>query len=215
MEATPFSAIPLDTVKGVLIDLDNTLYEYEPAHQAGLKAAYDALPFEQNFDVFANEYRAARTVVTRDISPHGSCRSRILAFQALAERWSVENRYSLALELETTYWTTFITHMAPHLEALAFLKKCQDQKVPVCIVSDMTTSIQIQKIQKLGVEKLITYLVTSEEIGVEKPNVRIFKAGLRKLDLKEEDVIMIGDHEDKDVKGALDMGIKAFHIQLN
>ena len=35
-----FSSIDLTNIRGVLLDFDNTFYDYEPAHTAGLEAAF-------------------------------------------------------------------------------------------------------------------------------------------------------------------------------
>lgn len=215
MQITPFSEIPLEPYQGILIDLDNTLYEYEPAHQAGLKASYNALPYDQAFDAFAVTYRQARNKVTADLAPQASCRSRLLAFQAIAEEKKINSPYSCALMLEAAYWDSFIEKMPPDPEALAFLARAKEATVPVCIVSDMTTTIQIRKIQKLGIEPLINGLVTSEEVGIEKPDPRMFNAGLQKLGLSAQDTVMIGDHPEKDIEGAKALGITCFLVQLN
>ena len=99
-------------------------------------------------------------------------------------------------------------------EADQFLQLCAERNLPVCILSDLTTEIQIRKLEKLGLQKRTQYLVTSEEVGVEKPDRRMFEAALAKLNLAPQDVVMIGDDIKKDISGAEALGIRAFLIVL-
>jgi putative hydrolase of the HAD superfamily len=56
-------------------------------------------------------------------------------------------------------------------------------------------------------------MLSSEEAGIEKPSPVIFGKALSKLNLKAEEVIMIGDNEEKDILGAEAMGIKSYLIK--
>ena len=209
-----FEAIPLRDVRGVLIDLDNTLYPYEPAHQKALRAAYEHTPVAMAWEVFATRYREARDHVTAALKPQGACRSRLLAFQFLCESWGVAAAFQKADELDGIYWGHFLEAMQPDAQALAFLDRCRVYALKICVVSDMTTSIQIRKLAQLGLTNRIDYLVTSEETGAEKPDPRMFTAGLRKLGLRPDEAIMIGDDEAKDVEGAKACGLRAYLVKV-
>ena len=58
------------------------------------------------------------------------------------------------------------------------------------------------------------YVVTSEEAGADKPDKRPFEVALEKLQLKPENIWMIGDNPRSDMVGAGEMGmikIQKFH----
>ena len=93
-----------------------------------------------------------------------------------------------------------------------FLKTCKERNIQICVVTDMQAHFQVQK---LKIDNLIDYLVTSEEVGKEKPNPEMFLLALEKLDLQVNDVIMIGDNQKKDIEGARNLGIKAYQINLD
>ena len=209
-----FPNIDLSEVKGVLIDLDNTLYHYDGCHLRAIKECYYHYKkhFDStiSFDYFADFYRRKRDIVTKRLSPAGACRSRLFAFQEMFEELNLNNNWQLAAEYDTIYWDSIIENMIIVRDALVFLEECKKLKIDVCVVSDMTANIQIRKLQKLGVGNYIKYLVTSEEVGAEKPDSRMFKTALKKLKLKPQEVIMIGDSESKDIKGAESLGIKAY-----
>lgn len=213
-----FPKINLANVKAVLMDLDNTLYHYNSCHELAIQECYacynrDISP-NISFAEFSNIYRKNRDLVTKRLSPQGVCRSRLFAFQAMFEEMNLARNWELAKEYDDFYWNSLINHMVIAKDALSFIEKCRSSGIDICIVSDMIANIQISKLQKLGISQGIKYLVTSEEVGVEKPDPRIFQAALNKLDLGPKEVIMIGDCDNKDIKGGQNMGIKSYKVMV-
>ncbi len=206
-------------IKGVLIDIDDTLYSYKNTHEIALKECYKAFKAQVDstitLEVFGRLYREKRDEVTSSLYPQGSCRSRLLAFQRLFESINIMFAYKKALEFDTIYWDSFLNHMSLLNEAKNFLLQCQKNQVLVCAVTDMLATIQIRKLEMLKLDGLIHYLVTSEETGKEKPASEMFELALNKLSLTEQDVIMIGDNQSKDIEGAKRLGIQSYKISLN
>lgn len=217
MNKTIFSQIDFTNIKGVIIDIDNTLYPYEPTHQHAIKVCYNTFmrTFErqETFDEFYQKYREKRTEVTQRLSPQGACRSRLFAFLALFEELAFPQPFNHALTFETLYWNSFIDNIECWEEAHQFLVRCKDCNLPVCALSDMQAHFQIQKLQALQVDYLIDALVTSEEVGAEKPHAIIFEAALKKLKLSANEVIMVGDHKEKDIMGAQNLGIQSYWVE--
>lgn len=211
-----FPKIDLSSVKGVMIDLDNTLYLYEPCHNFALKSCYEKFfTHKFSFDDFASLYKKHRDEVTVSLSPQGACRSRLFAFQHLLEEIKESESYEKALMLDQIYWGNFIGVMKLEEDAKNFLEICKLKSLPICVVTDMLAETQIKKLQKLQLTKYIDYLVTSEEVGKEKPSSEIFEAALRKMNLQKHQVIMIGDDLKKDVEGAKNNGIQSYQIKIH
>lgn len=210
-----FENISLTNVKGVLIDIDNTLYSYDKPHHEALAASYKQT---LNYDVdlsqvdFNKLYRKYRTEVTERLSPQGACRSRLFAFMQIFEELKIRESYVKAYHLEKIYWDTFINNMLINKAANNFLTHCKEKELKVCAVTDMQTHFQVIKLKALGLVEFINYLATSEEAGAEKPHPAIFEMALKKLNLSTKDVIMIGDDLLKDIKGAENIGIKAYQV---
>ena len=218
MNKIVFPEIDLGGVKGVFVDIDNTLYPYEPAHQKAITACYDelirAFGIKLSFDDFYQTYRRKRTEATKRLSPQGACRSRLFAFQSFFEEKHIPQAFSHALKFETLYWDTLINNMVLCEDASRFLLLCKERNIPVCALSDMQTHFQIQKLHTLKVDHLIDYLVTSEEVGAEKPAPVMFETALKKLKLRTDEVIMIGDSKEKDIIGAQNLGIKSYLVEV-
>jgi putative hydrolase of the HAD superfamily len=102
--------------------------------------------------------------------------------------------------------------MVFNLGVEAFLQEAKDKGIKMCIVTDLTAQIQMRKWIKLDLGRYIDFLVSSEEAGIEKPASYMFELAMEKLGVKAEDCIMIGDSEEKDIKGAEALGIKAYKV---
>ena len=61
--------------------------------------------------------------------------------------------------------------------------------------------------ESLGLVSLLDVVVTSGEVGAEKPSPAIFEAALSRAEAKSDDTIHVGDQPTSDVDGALAVGI--------
>lgn len=64
-------------------------------------------------------------------------------------------------------------------------------------------------LEDLGLAERFEILVASFEVGCEKPDPRIFRIALDRLDLLAEEVLHIGDRRREDYEGAIAVGMEA------
>ncbi len=195
--------------KGILLDLDNTLYDYKAAHTPALEATLDwlAQTLEQSSPDVESAYLESRRRTNKDLHGLASSHSRLLYFQGVCEHFGV-GPYEIAGEAEDLYWRKFFQHMVLRPGVTDFLSAMQAQ--PIAIVTDLTTRIQFQKIAHLKLAPAINAIVTSEEAGHEKPHAHIFELAAAKLQLASEDLCMIGDSWERDIQGALKFGMRCY-----
>ncbi|KKN65544.1 hypothetical protein LCGC14_0480700 [marine sediment metagenome] len=79
------------------------------------------------------------------------------------------------------------------------LERLNDNRIKTAIISDGIPIKQYEKILRLNIDKLIDFIVISDEIGVKKPNPELFKYSLSKFGIKNKEMIYIGDRLDKDI----------------
>ena len=209
MSAPDLSTLP-KPVKGILIDLDNTLYDYEPCHTHALKKCHKF--FNRNvekidFEKFHTLYLKGRAEVKKQNSGTVGSRSRYLYFQLMLEGLYGETRIKDSLQLGDMYWQSYIEKMELRPWVQKFLSDMRKRRIRVVLVTNQESSLQYRKLVHLGVEHLIDFVVTSEEAGVEKPDPRIFSLALDKIGMKADDVVMIGDDPQEDGAGAAEAGI--------
>jgi putative hydrolase of the HAD superfamily len=161
---------------------------------------------------FENAWKTGRNQVHKDLHCQGASHSRLLYVQKLYETHYNKTNPVFSLEMEETYWGTFLNTMEFKPGVEDFLQEAKDKGIKMCIVTDLTAQIQMRKWLKLDLGRYVDFLVSSEEAGIEKPGSYIFELALEKLGMKAEECIMIGDSDEKDIKGAEALGIKAYLV---
>lgn len=194
-------------IKGILIDIDNTLYDYESTHKIAMEAVLKEADKHFNKTEFLTNFNIARKQIHNELKNTASSHNRLLYFQRTLELLN-NNDFIIAKKLYNTYWETFIENIKLFDGVIEFLENYKHLKI--CFLTDLTADIQYKKIEKLQLNKYAKYLVTSEEIGVEKPNKKMFNSALKKMKLKNNEVCMIGDSYEKDILGAINVSIKPY-----
>ena len=209
-----FLEIDINNVKGVLFDLDNTLYEYDPCHNQALASCRDYAfnNYQIELSIFDDSFLKARKLTHKQLNGQAASHSRLLYFHKQYEILFNKSNPDYALKMEDYYWKIFFTKMKLKDGVVEFLNLLKKKNLKTCIITDLTTQIQMLKWQCLGLGALINFIVTSEEAGIEKPSELIFNLALKKLNLKPSEVIMIGDHPDKDISAAENLGIKSYLV---
>lgn len=200
--------------KAVLFDLDNTLYEYEPAHKKALAKVYQILGKEIKIseDRFDKLFNLSRTEIQRELSGTASSHNRCLYFQRLIEKTHNTVEPKIILKLYNEYWNIFLKNMKLKRGVLETLKKLKSGGIKIALISDLTTNIQLRKIERLKIIPYVDVLVTSEEAGSEKPHPTMFLSTLNKLNILPQEAIMVGDNKEKDIAGANAVGIESVLI---
>lgn len=195
-------------IKGILLDIDDTLYDYNKSHLAALSAVFNKLKKSYNIDRkrFKYFYEKAKFQIHTELKNTASCHNRLLYFQRMFELLSVNSLKDTSI-LYDIYWNTFLKNLAPYRGVYDFLDAVK--KFKICFVSDLTADVQHRKIRKMRLFKYDSILVTSEEAGIEKPHPAIFRLALKKLRLKPSEVCMIGDNYERDIAGAAKLSIRS------
>ncbi|MFX1276023.1 MAG: TIGR02253 family HAD-type hydrolase [Promethearchaeota archaeon] len=92
------------------------------------------------------------------------------------------------------------------------LKKLNSMRIQSIIISDGSPVKQNEKILRLGLDKLIDSVFISDQIGIKKPNKKLFEYCLNTLEVKSSEAIYIGDRIDMDIIPAKMCGIHAIYI---
>jgi len=193
--------------KGILLDIDNTLYNYNKVHYFAKNKVlnYCIDTFNLCNDEVLYAYERARKQVNVELSETAASHNRLLYFQKMLEILNI-NPIKHSIKLYNIYWDNFLEVIIPFEDIYLLLEKYKDR---ICLITDLTAHIQYRKIKKIGLEKYCDKLVTSEETGHEKPHPYIFISALNKLGLRPDEVCMIGDNFKKDILGSAALGIES------
>ena len=67
----------------------------------------------------------------------------------------------------------------------------------------------------MKLDKYVDFIVTNDELGVDKPHPSLFQRGLEKLGISAKEAIMVGDNPENDIKGAQALGIRSYLVETD
>lgn len=211
--------------KAVFLDWDDTIGDFNHAAYAALHDIYQKYRLQRFFSTFDNYYALYNTHnidLWRDYS-NGKVTKDFLRIdrflypivqaaggnpvlfesaklQRLAQR--ISNDF---LVLTTRYFT-----LVPGAEEMV---RYLAAKYPLTLVSNGFVEVQYEKIRKSGLESLFSYVVLSDEVGIQKPNAGIFEHALALNHVQPSEAVMIGDSWFSDIQGAQRAGIDQIWIR--
>lgn len=86
-------------------------------------------------------------------------------------------------------------------------------KLAILTDSDGGRNIKLRRIKKFSIAKKFDLITTGEDVGASKPDPRCFRYVLRKLKVKPQESIMVGDNPRKDLLGAKTIGIRTVWVK--
>lgn len=204
----------LNKPNAILFDTDNTLYSYDPAHEFALSSIEKKVvdTYSITSSDFQKAFQEARSDIKKRLSGTASSHSRLLYMQRMLEIMGLGSQVLVALDLEQTYWRTFLSKAVLFEDVKNFLDDIRLYGIPTAIVTDLTAQIQFRKIVYFGLDHYFDFIITSEEAGFDKPNEAPFKLALNKMKPTGNNIWMIGDNPINDIQGSKN-AINAVTIQ--
>lgn len=84
------------------------------------------------------------------------------------------------------------------------------------VITNGFTALQRARLHRTGLAQHFELLVISEEVGVAKPDVRIFEHALEQMGQPQrESVLMVGDNPHSDIRGGLDAGLATCWVNVH
>jgi len=178
--------------KLVLIDLDDTLFDYPKTEKEAFRRTFEELGFfmeselgndkkEEIYEKIKDRYKDVNLQLWKDLEKGAVDKDRlkVVRFEKIIEEFDL--KYD------------------PHEMSELYLKKLGEGIFPF-----------------EATEKLCEYLIIiSDEVGVNKPDKRIFEYAMNYFEImNKSEVIMIGDSLGADIKGGQNAGIDTCWINL-
>ena len=170
-------------------------------------------PYGGNFDV--SSWSALSTRFDGDDDEMKQLRAWVPEYRR--EVWSdalAENGFAdplLADTLSCVYMAERRARFQPFPEALQVLREL-GQTFRLGLVTNGPGDLQYDKLNVSGLKGCFGVVVVSREVGIAKPDPRIFAIALDRLGVAASDSVFVGDNPKTDIKGARAAGIKAIWL---
>ena len=203
-------------IRAVLFDLDDTLVDHQHASRAaisGVRERFTAL-HSRDVDELLRENQRILDSMHHDVAigKRDVADARIERYRRLfAYVGHGPERASAAAELHRRIYQSSRKCVEGALELVTHLHT----RLRVGVVTNNTVAEQREKLATFGFAPHVDVLVTSEEIGVAKPDPQIFRLALSQLGCEPYEAVMIGDAWVQDVLGATGAGIRALWLNRN
>lgn len=160
----------MSSQKSILLDLDNTLYDYKYAHEPAMRASEKFLSKQYQLPIskIRAEFEASRASVKQRLGHTASAHSRLLYLSNMTMGLGFAGQIDLISSAESIYWSTFLENMHLNEGVIEFLSTARHFGYRIVLVTDLTALIQYRKIKFLGLEAFLDIVITSEDCGGDK-----------------------------------------------
>lgn len=198
--------------RNIFIDLDDTIWDFTANSHVSLEIMYRDLDIARiypDYEAFSTAYYAKNSELWA-LYHHGKIDKDFLIIERYAhllrEAHYPDPDNRLAQRMNEYYLDTLAqqTCLVPHaIELLDYLTK---HGYNLYIISNGFIEVQHKKLQSAGINHYFKRIVLSDEIGINKPDRRLFDYALSVTDSKAEETLLIGDNYDADILGAMNAG---------
>jgi len=189
----------------LFIDLDDTIVSSSLAYNEGM--------FALGIDPNDKDYLKARSDV-KNILPSSCVQShnRFLYFKKYLEN---KNSFSAndLLDLMNKYENAMLSSIERQwidLKRKDLFSTLKNKFKKIVIITNETTRTQVLKVKRFDPNgKLFDLVITSEEVGVEKPDPKIFEFALKLISASPTNCLMVGDSYKNDIFPSVKMQMNA------
>jgi len=203
-------------IKHIFFDLDHTLWDFEKNSDLAFQKVFDKQGIQINLSSFLEVYKPINFEYWR-LYREEKVSKKELRYQRLKKSFDALN-FKISDELidiiaiEYIDFLPLFNYLFPHtFEILDYLQS----KYKLHIITNGFDEIQSKKMISSKIIKYFDIIVTSESVGVKKPNPKVFMHAMELANATLENSIMIGDSIEADVLGALNIGMEAIHCNFS
>ncbi|MBP1995442.1 HAD family hydrolase [Paenibacillus eucommiae] len=186
----------------VIFDLDNTLVNRKLAFQSYAKL------FTEKFVEIADEDSTETVNYIISADQNGYRKKRDL-YEELRSKLAMKNEQTTVEDMLEYWFAEFFKSSILMQGALEVLDTIKGQNIKLGMITNGSVHSQYAKIDAVGIRDYFHTIIVSDEVGIKKPDPKIFSMALENLNISGENVLFVGDHPSNDVKGALDAGMHA------
>ncbi len=189
-------------IKAVVFDLDNTLVDFMKMKRRAIEEAIPAM-VDAGLDITTDE---ANKIIDTIYKEQGIEYQQV--FDEFLRRVLKKVDYKILAAGIVAYRRAREAALIPYPHVYSTLNQLLKMGIKMGIVSDAPSKEAWLRLAYLNFHHIFDAVVTFEETGERKPNPAPFLMILKKLKVKPEEALMVGDWAERDIAGASNLGMK-------
>ena len=205
----------MSTIKNLIFDLDNTLYDFSIIWKKSNKLVYEYLKYDKiaSYEEFFKHYKAINNMLVDEVLK-GSMKLREIRNTRL--KLTLEKFGIILTEEDCKFYYEkqfkfILESIKPNKEVNQWIKRL-NKKYKMIILTNGKSCEQRRKIEKLGLDNMFK-LYISGETHISKPKAEAFINVLEKEKIVASETMMIGDSLHYDINPANKLGMKTCLIE--
>ena len=196
--------------QAILFDLDDTLFDHRRASALALGAMHATHAPDLPFETFAVKHAEVLEVFHRRFlaGEFTLDEARVARMQTLFAAFDREIDAARAIEAAQRYRARHQANRHLVAGAIELLDALRDH-CRLGVVTNNSTAEQIEKLRALNIASYFDTVVISEDVGVAKPDKKIFSIALERIGVRPQDAVFVGDNWKNDIVGAVNAGMSA------
>jgi putative hydrolase of the HAD superfamily len=184
----------------IFFDIDDTLYSTSDFARRAREASVDAM-IAQGLQYPREELLVELDEVVREFSSNYSSHYNRLLQRLPRRALKGVNAALVVAAGVVAYHETKARELVPYPDALSLLKKLARAKVTVGVITDGLEVKQAEKLVRLGVLPFVSpqAVYISDQVGINKPNAKLYLRACADLNLKPASVMYVGDNPKNDI----------------
>jgi len=195
-----------DRYKAIFFDADDTLFDYPRAERAALLSCLGEFHIAAEPAAFIAAYRRHNHDVWREFERGETDQAtlRVERFRRLAVELGLPG---LPLEKIGAFYLEALAGQPQLLPGALELVRELAMKYPLALVTNGIAAVQNRRFAASPITPHFRSIVISEEVGIAKPDPRIFRPALEAIGVEAADVLFVGDSVTSDMAGARNAGM--------
>ena len=202
----------LDGIDTLLIDLDDTIFDFGKAEGIAVRAAFTECGVEPSEDLLA-DYTVINRGIWKELERGEITREVLLVerFRRLYEKRGIEKDPSVVAKLYPEKLSKGHFWLPGARDAIIGLSK----KFDIYIASNGTYWIQYGRIKTSDLEDFVKGVFISQDMGADKPSPLYFDACFERMGKDRKRCAMIGDSLTSDILGGRNAGLVTVWVNTN